>query len=98
MATVTLLQMRNRAKQESDNVGSSFITDAEWDSYLIGSYQELYVLVVQAFGNDYFTQTPATGYTFVTTGTGNLFTLPTDFFKLLGVDLQISSPGNYVSL
>ena len=98
MALVTLLQLRNRAKQESDNVGSSFITDAEWDSYIVASYQELYGLIVQAFGNDYFTQTPAAGYTFVTTGATNLFVLPTDVFKVLGVDLQLSAPGNYVTL
>ena len=97
MAT-TLLQLRDRAKQESDNVNSSFLTDAEWNTNINASYQELYGLIVQAFGNDYFTQSPATGYTFTTTGTTSFFALPSDFFKLLGVDLQISSPGNWVSL
>lgn len=98
MATVTLLQLRNRAKQESDNVGSGFVTDAEWDAYIQSSYQELYALIVQAFGNDYFTQTPATGFTFLTSGTASLFSLPTDFFKLLGVDLQVGGAGNWISL
>lgn len=98
MATVTLLQLRDRAKQESDNVGSGFITDAEWNTYLNASYQELYGLIVQAFGNDYFTQTPATGYTFTTTGIVGLFALPSDFFKLLGVDLQVGGSGNWISL
>lgn len=90
MAT-TLLQLRDRAKQESDNVGSGFITDPEWNTYIQASYQELYGLIVQAFGNDYFVQTPATGYTFVTTGLTQFFALPADFFKLLGVDLQITT-------
>jgi hypothetical protein len=95
---VTLLQIRNAAKQESDNVGGSFISDAEWDGYIQRSYQELYGLVVQKFGNDYFTQTPAAGYTFTTDGINNLFALPEAFFKLLGVDLQTSTPGRWVPL
>lgn len=94
----TLLLLRTRCKEESDNVGSSFISDAEWDRYIGASYQELYGLIVQAFGNDYFTQTPATGYTFVTSGTASLFPLPSDFFKLLGVDLQVGGTGNWISL
>lgn len=98
MATVTLLQLRDRAKEESDNVNSGFLTDAEWTKNLNASYQELYGLIVQAFGNDYFTQTPAAGYTFVTSGTTNLFALPADFFKLLAVDLQVGAAGNWVSL
>jgi len=34
----TLLQLRDRCKQESDNVNSSFITDAEWTTYINASY------------------------------------------------------------
>lgn len=97
MAT-TLAQLRDRSKQESDNVGQSFLSDAEWNININASYAELYGLIVQAFGNDYFTQSPATGYTFVTTGSTQYFALPSDFFKLLGVDLQVSSPSQWVSL
>jgi len=96
--TTTLLQLRNRAKQESDNVDSGFITDTEWDSYIVASYQELYGLITTAFGNDYFTQTPAAGYTFTTTGTTQFYALPADFFKLLGCDVQISAPDFWVTL
>jgi len=97
MAT-TLLQLRDRAKQESDNVGQSFVTDAEWTTYINDAYGELYGLIVQHFGNDYFTQSPSTGYTFTTNGTSQFFALPADFFKLLGVDLQVSSPNIWVTL
>lgn len=96
--TTTLLQLRDRAKQESDNVNQSFLSDAEWNTNINASYTELYGLIVQAFGNDYFTQSPSTGYTFTTTGTTQYFALPTDFFKLLGVDLQIPSPQQWMSL
>jgi len=97
MAT-TLLSLRNQAKQQSDMVNSSFITDAEWNTYIQNSYLELYGLIVENFGNDYFTQAPATGYTFTTDGINQFFALPTDFFKLLGVDVQISAPGYWASL
>ena len=53
--------------------------------------------MAQKFGADYFTQTPAGGYTFTTDGTNDRYALPAAFFKLLGVDLLISG-SQYVSL
>ena len=97
MAT-TLLQLRTLCKFESDNVGQSFITDPEWLVYINSSYQELYGNIVEHFGNDYFTQTPATGFSVVTDGINQFFALPPDIFKLLGVDLQVSAPNYWVSL
>lgn len=94
----TLLELRDRCKQESDNVGQSFISDAEWTTNINASYQELYGLVTTAFGNDYFVQTPSTGATFTTNGTAEHYALPADFFKLLAVDLQVSSPNYWVAL
>lgn len=94
----TLLQLRDRAKQESDNVGQGFITDTEWNGYLAASYQELYGLIVTAFGNDYFVQAPAAGYTFTTDGVNEHFALPAEFFKLLAVDIQLSAPNYWVGL
>jgi hypothetical protein len=94
----TLLELRTRAKQESDNVGQSFVSDSEWNSYIAASYQELYGLIVNAFGNDYFVQTPASGYTFVTDGVNEHFALPADMFKLLAVDVQISAPNHWIAL
>lgn len=90
MAT-TLLQLRTRCKSESDNVGQAFVADSEWDAFIQSSYLELYGNIVTHFGNDYFVQSPASGYTFVTDGVNQFFALPSDFFKLLGVDLQILS-------
>lgn len=94
----TLLELRTRCKEETDSVNESFISDAEWDKYINSSYQEIYGLIVQAYGADYFTQTPSGGYTFLTDGINQFFALPADFFKLLGVDVQVSSPSQWVSL
>lgn len=93
----TLLQIRDRAKQETDNVNSSFVSDAEWNNYINSAYYELYGLLVQLYSNDYYVQSPTTGYTFTTDGTNQFFALPADFFKLLGVDVLISGT-QYVSL
>lgn len=98
MALVTLAQLRLRCQEESDNVNESFIQNSEWLSYINASYQDLYGQIVEAFGNDYFRQSTATGTTFTTDGTNQFFALPEGFFKLLGVDLQIGGTGHWVSL
>jgi hypothetical protein len=75
---------------------SSFVSDSEWTSYLNGSYQELYGLLVTAF-EDYYVATP---YEFTTDGTNQNFALPTNpaIFKLLGVDLQAQASQVWVTL
>lgn len=100
----TLLAVRTSCKQESDNVGQSFISDPEWNGFIQSAYQELYGKIVEAFGNDYFVQAPAAGYTFQTDGINSLFALPdgsgaaSAFFKLLGVDVQTTTTNQWVSL
>jgi hypothetical protein len=100
----TLLSIRTSCKSESDNVGQSFISDAEWNAFIQSAYQELYGKIVEAFGTDYFTQTPSAGYTFTTDGINTLFALPdgsgapSAFFKLLGVDLKLTAGNQWVSL
>lgn len=104
MALVTLLQLRTSARQESDQVNSLFCSDAEVNGYIRTAYADLYGRIVQAFGNDYFVQTPAAGYTFTTDGINQLFALPMTagvqlMFKLLGVEVQVSgAPSQWVSL
>lgn len=104
MPLQTLLQLRTRARQESDQVNSLFCSDAEVNSYIRTAYQDLYGQIVQAFGCDYFTQTPTAGYTFTTDGINQLFALPTSggeqlMFKLLGVDVAVASGvTQYISL
>jgi hypothetical protein len=76
-------------------VGSTFVTDAEWGRYINGSLYELYDLLVAAYGSDYY----ATSYSFTTTGSADTYALPSDFYKLLGVDLQVATaPNGNVSL
>lgn len=86
--TLTLLQLRNMVRERSDMVNNQFITDTELNSYINQSYFELYDLLVQKYGDDYYVQTP---YVFTTTGTDEYYPLPADFYKLLGLDLCLNN-------
>lgn len=97
MAT-SLADMVLRARQESDQVNSDFLSPAEWVTNVTQSYAELYGLVATVYGADYFVQTPSTGYLFTTDGVNQFFALPTDFFKLLGVDVLYGSANQWIQL
>jgi hypothetical protein len=103
----TLLAIRNTIRQRADMVGSLFVTDAELTNWINSSYRELYDLIVEAYGADYYMGgTPDNWYQFTTTATAASYALPdgsstyklTDgttsapaFYKLLGLDLKVSS-------
>lgn len=92
---MTLPQLREATRQRADMVHSQFVSDEEFNSYINASYFELYDLLVQKYGNDYYMKE----YSFQLQGNVTRYDLPEDFFKLLGVDLEISSgPDGYVSL
>lgn len=96
LGQMTLAEIRLAAQQRSDQVNSNFITTQEWNSWINQSYYELYDLLVQKYGNDYFVQTP---YTFTTDGVNYLFALPNDFYKVLGVDYMLpGNPNTYVPM
>lgn len=84
----TLGTIRATCQQRVDMVNSSFITTAEWNGYINAACQELWGLMVQKYGDNYLVQSP---YTFTTDGVNDKFTLPTDFFKLLAVDVLVNS-------
>jgi hypothetical protein len=92
---MNLAQLRTASRQRADMVNSTFVSDDELNSYINASYFELYDLLVQKYGNDYYMKQ----YSFQLVGNQERYDLPDDFFKLLGVDLQISAgPDGYVSL
>lgn len=103
---MTLGQVRLLSKQRADMVNSQFITDAEWNTYINQSAFELYDLLVTRYEDQYVAQ-PAM---FQTSGLADQYPLPdgintflTDanvpfvpkpFYKLLGVDLGLTSGQN----
>lgn len=105
---VTLASLRLQSQERSDQLNSSFLSTSEWNRNIMGSYKELYDLLISAYGNNYYVTTPLL---FTTNGTSELYPLPdgsttfTDattgltvtpaaFYKLLGVDLGLSGTAN----
>lgn len=106
----TLGAIRALCAQQADMPTSStttYITTAEWNSYINGSYYELYDLLIQKYGENYFSALDANGkgYQFTTDGSNEVYALPDGsstykmpdgttapaFYKGLGVDLWLSS-------
>lgn len=84
---VTLTNLTDRAKQMADLVGSDFVSSTEWTTWINAGLLELYDVIIGAY-EDYFTiyypgdMTIASG--------DSTFTVPTDFYKLRGIDYKIS--------
>lgn len=93
LPSMTLAEIRTAAKQRADMVNSSFVSDAEWNSFINGSGYALYDILVASYGEDYFSTT----YSFTTDGTSERYALPSGFYKLLGVEVLIAS-SQYVTL
>ena len=94
--TMTLLQLRTAVRERADMVNSGFISDSELTSYINQSAYELYDILIEKYGDDYFVKLPVP--TSTTDGTSTTFALPDDFYKLLGVDLAVSMPDWWVTL
>lgn len=82
---VTLTNLTDRAKQMADLVGSSFVSSTEWTTWINSGLMELYDIVVAAY-EDYFTTSTTSTIT-----TGSSFSLPAAFYKLRGIDYQLTS-------
>lgn len=96
MATMTLTELKDAARQRADMVGNTFIAENELRSYINQSLGELHGLIVQAFGEDYFvTETDLSFAAGATTAS-----LPSDFFKVRGVDVLLAqgTPNRYATL
>jgi hypothetical protein len=86
MAT-TLANLRTRIRQRIDKENSTYIASAEVLSYINASYAELYDLLVASY-EDYFITGP-TSFTLTTSDSG-VYSLPSDFYKLKGLDYNQS--------
>ena len=84
---ITLADLRERARDASDMTNSTFIEDAELDRYINQSLQKLYDLLVSAYGQEYYYNSEVISLTPNT----DLYSLPTDFYQLIGVDLILDS-------
>lgn len=90
VGATTLGAIKLAAQQRADMQNSAFISDSEWTGMVNASCQQLYDKLIEAYGQDYEV---ASAFSITTDGTNDTYALPTDFYKLLGVDLQISNAG-----
>ncbi len=89
---VTLTNLTDRSKQLADLVDSAFVSSSEWTNWINGGLKELYDLVVSA-NEDYFT----TSSSVTILASTSSIALPSTFYKLRGVDYQLSSD-NYINV
>jgi len=89
---VTLNTLTDRAKQVADLVNSEFVSTTEWTAWINMGLAELYDVVVGAYEDYFTTSTTKT----ISTGSSS-FTLPTDFYKLRGIDYQLAS-SDYINV
>lgn len=89
---ITLSSLRTSVRQRADMKYSNFIADSELDSYINNSYKELYDIVVSRFEDYYSTQLD------FTIASGNTQALPTDFYKLRGIDELLGGVDNFIPL
>lgn len=84
--SITLLEIRQQARDRADMKDSQFVEDSELTNYVNSSIAELHDIMVQAYGTNYFT----VPYEFTTAADQTDYSLPTDFYKLDGVDCKLN--------
>lgn len=94
---VSLQWVRLMAQLRADLFNSQFISLAEWNSYISNSYKDLYNLLVQKFGDEYFSSST---YTWTLSGSNQLYPLPNDFYKatLIEISLNPADPNSWITL
>lgn len=91
--TVTLLELRTKARQRADMESSQYVTPEELTGLINDSIAELHDLLVGSYGNDYYITT----LQFQTVANQADYDLPADFYKLKGVDARLTA-SNWFSL
>jgi hypothetical protein len=87
VATETLANLKIRAKERSDFTNSDVIAPSTWVAWINESLSELFDLLTQAYGEEYF----STSTTISTTAGTYEYSLPSNFYKLLGVDRVLTA-------
>ncbi len=83
---VTLGSLKTKCRQQADMEFSTFVSDQELTSYINDSLKDLYDLLVQA-GEFYF----VSSYEFQTSSGVDSYALPSDFYKVIGVDYRLGT-------
>lgn len=93
-ATRTLAELRTEARQRADmETDDDFIADTELTRMINQSIREVYDLLLESFGQEFYYTTATIS---VVAGT-SAYSLPTAFYQLLGVDVSLGS-NEYMAL
>lgn len=89
--SITLLELRTQARQLADMEDNNFVTDSELNNYINFGIAELHDILVESYGSDYYLNS-SSGTT--VSGTAD-YALPSDFYKLRGVDIKLNGSDWY---
>jgi hypothetical protein len=99
---MTLAQLREAVRSESDTQGDSHISDDDLLAYINGSYFELYDLLATSFGEDYFTSRAVIsvggGVEFYPLPDGTLYENAPAYYKGLLVEGSLDGGLNWITL
>jgi hypothetical protein len=97
---MTLSELRTQVRQRANMENSQFVTDAELLLYINASYGELYDILVSRFEDYYLKSDPVTGLppTFTLSGGTYTYALPSDLYKLRGLDVQVSGATDWATI
>lgn len=90
---ITLAEIKAQARQRTDTENSEFVSDAELTSYVNSSLAELHDLLIASYCDDYIMNE----HVFSST-TELQYDLPSDFYKLRGVDVQRGPNGQWATV
>jgi hypothetical protein len=93
MSTITLLNLRTRARDRANMENSTFVSDSIFNTYINYAASHLRDIMASKVGEDYF----ATSVSHVLTSGQETVTLPTDFHKLLWVE-ELVDGDQYVKM
>lgn len=88
---MSLMELRLRAQQTADRVGSQFVTDPEWNAFIRLAMYELYDLLIGSY-EDYFASAQVT---LTTNGSQQYYPLPDGITNYPGN--QLSTPSTIVA-
>ena len=86
MRSVSVATLKERIRRRTDQENSDFIEDDELLEYINSAYAEYYGLITTIY-EDYSIKFAD----FITSNDKTTYNLPSDFFKLTGVDYQVDS-------
>lgn len=88
MATITLLELRERARDRANQENSTFVSDVMLNSYINYAISDLRDIITSKVGEDYF----AIEASFTLSANQETIPLPADFYKLLWVEVMVDGP------